>query len=149
MINKIKYVECGNHVEGIMPNGSVFYIDKEDYEIISNNYWHFLDGYLRSTKLGLMHRYLLGDELVGKLECDHINRNRLDNRKTNLRAVTRQENMKNKSIYKSNTSGYRGVKWNARLNKWQVQITKNKQRTHLGVFEELQDAIAARRFAEK
>ncbi|RJE47755.1 hypothetical protein A7K50_03430 [Dehalobacter sp. MCB1] len=93
-----------------------------------------------------MHRALLGansNEFV-----DHINRNRLDNRKSNLRIVTFQENMNNKSLYKTNSSGHKGVKWNARLDKWQSQITHNKIRVHLGVYDELQDAIAARRTAE-
>ncbi|WP_119775916.1 HNH endonuclease [Dehalobacter sp. MCB1] len=147
--NTIKYIELKDHYEGIMPDGQIFLFDKEDLDFVSNNYWHYLnkkDWYLRSTKFGLMHRALLGansNEFV-----DHINRNRLDNRKSNLRIVTFQENMNNKSLYKTNSSGHKGVKWNARLDKWQSQITHNKIRVHLGVYDELQDAIAARRTAE-
>ena len=147
-INKIKYVILENHVEGVMPNGSIFCIDKEDYEIISENMWHYCDGYLRSTRLGLMHRFLMKNELRIGLEIDHIDRNRLNNRKSNLRIVTRQENNMNKSKYKTNNSGYPGVKWNKRLSKWQVQITINKKRIHLGVYDDFQDAVLARRKAE-
>jgi hypothetical protein len=74
--------------------------------------------------------------------------NKLDNRKSNLRVVTQQENLHKKSVYKTNSSGHQGVKWNKSLNKWQVQITHNKKRIHLGVFDNLQDAIIARRKAE-
>jgi len=147
-IIQIKYVEFNDHVEGIMPDGKIFYIDKEDYDFVKSNDWHYDDGYLRSTKLGKMHRCFMHNQLQQGLEVDHINRNRLDNRRSNLRVVTRQENMHNKSLYKTNKSGYPGIKWNKRLNKWQAQITFNKQRIHLGVFENLQDAIASRRLAE-
>lgn len=147
-INKIKYIEYKDFVEGIMPDGKSFYIDIEDFDIVKENYWHYCRGYLRSTRLGLMHRVLMKNNLVGEVEVDHINRNRLDNRKENLRIVTRQENMHNKSKYKTNTSGHRGIKWNKNLQKWQSQITVNKERIHLGVFDDLQDAIVARRKAE-
>lgn len=149
-VNKIKYIEHSNFYEGIMPDGKSFYIDKEDFEFVSNNYWHYLkdDYYLKSTKHGLMHRAIMKDVLEEGMQVDHINRNRLDNRKINLRVVTQQENLQNKSVYKSNKSGYPGVKWNKKLGKWQVQITRNKKRVHLGVFDELQDAVVARKKAE-
>ena len=149
--NKIEYIEVDNHVEGIMPDGRIFFIDKEDYDFVKDKALHYLDAvdyYIVHHKLGLLHRLIMKDKLSDGLEVDHINRNKLDNRRVNLRAVTRQENMHNKSLYKTNTSGYPGVKWNSRLNKWQVQITRNKKRVHLGVFEDLQEAIGARRLAE-
>jgi len=146
--NKIEYVELTNHVEGIMPDGTIFYIDKEDYDFVKSRTWHFTDGYLYSYNLGLLHRELLKEQLKDGFEVDHINKNRVDNRKSNLRVVTRQQNMYNKSKYKTNTSGYAGIKWNKRLDKWQAQITHNKKRIHLGVFDDLQEAIKARRIAE-
>lgn len=148
-IVQIKYIILDDYIEGIMPDGNTFYIDKDDFDFVQSNDWHYvnkIEFYLRSTKLGLMHRLLINakeDEFV-----DHINRNKLDNRKSNLRIVTKQENMHNKSNYKSNKSGYNGIKWNKNLNKWQVQITRNKKRQHLGVFDNIQDAIIARRTAE-
>lgn len=144
--NKILYIEHENFIEGIMPDSKSFYFDKEFKEIVQNNCWHYTDGYMYSTKLGLMHKLFL--KTRNGYETDHINRNRLDNRKENLREVTRQENMKNKSMYKSNSSGHKGVKWNKNLNKWQVQITVDKKRIHLGVFEDIQSAIFARKQAE-
>lgn len=148
--NVIRYIEFDEHVEGIMPDGSIFKIDKDDYETIRTHFWHSVAGeYLRCTRLGLMHRYVMRDHLKQGYEVDHINRDRLDNRKSNLRVVTRQDNMKNKSKYSNNTSGYPGIKWNNKLKKWQVQITVNKHRHHLGVHTEFQDALLARRKAER
>lgn len=149
--NNIKYIELENHIEGILPDGYVFLIDKDDYSLIRNNSWHILnknsnDTYMRSTKLGLMHRLIMN--APDDLQIDHINMNKLDNRKSNLQIVTQQENLHKKSMYKTNKSGCQGVKWNKTLNKWQVQITRNKQRIHLGVFDNLQDAVIARRKAE-
>lgn len=147
--NLIQYIEFEDYVEGIMPDGSIFKIDTDDYEAIKSHFWHLLDGYIRCTKLGLMHRYVMREHLKKGYEVDHINRDRLDNRKSNLRVATRQENMKNKSIYSNNTSGYPGVKWNSKLGKWQVQITVDRNRRHLGVFARFQDALVARRTAER
>ena len=84
-----------------------------------------------------------------KIEVDHINHNRLDNRKSNLRIVTRQENMYNKSEYKNNTSGVKGVKWNKDRQKWQVQINHNKKRIHLGLYSDLEEAKQVRLKAEE
>lgn len=146
--------EKENYVEGRFQNGEVFYIDYEDFEKVSKYYWHLEKGYARGTRHNtLMHRFILG--LTGdkharyNIEVDHINRNRLDNRKSNLRVITRKENMMNKSDYKNNTSGIKGVKWNKNLNKWQVQISHNGKRVHLGVFEDLEDAKKARLKAEE
>jgi hypothetical protein len=150
-VNKIVYIERDDYYEGVLPSGRSFFIDKEDYEFVSTNYWHSLSGkelYLKSTKHGFLHRYLLKDKLNEKLQVDHINRNRLDNRRSNLRIVTQAENLHNKSRYKSNKSGYPGVKWNKRLEKWQAQITRNGVRRHLGVFNTKHEAIVARKLAE-
>jgi hypothetical protein len=147
-VNKIAYIQRETYVEGILPCGTSFYIDTEDYAFVSSNMWHLCDGYLRSTKHGLLHRYLKREQLGEGLQVDHINLNRLDNRKGNLNVVTQQENLHKKKVYKSNKSGVQGVKWNKNLNKWQAQITRNKQRVHLGVFDNLQDAIVARKTAE-
>lgn len=141
-----------NYVEGRFHNGETFLIDYEDFEKVSKYFWTYSIGYaVRSKNKQPMHRFVLG---LGKaerykIEVDHINRNRLDNRKSNLRIVTRQENMLNKSEYKNNTSGIKGVKWNKDRQKWQVQINHNKKRIHLGLYSDLEEAKKARLEAEK
>lgn len=75
---------------------------------------------------------------------DHINRVRDDNRITNLRDATFDENRMNNSVYSNNTSGFPGVSWHKRKNKWVVRTSQlGKDRTH-GAFENLIDAIACR-----
>jgi hypothetical protein len=136
-----------------MRDGSTFFIDFEDFELVNQYYWHNSRGYARNNlRNTTMHRMVLG--LTGdkdaryKLEVDHINKNRMDNRKCNLRIVSRQRNMYNKSEYKNNTSNITGVKWNKNLQKWQSQITFEKKRIHLGVFLDFDEAVKARKEAE-
>ena len=59
---------------------------------------------------------------------DHINHNKLDNRKVNLRVCTDMENSKNKGLRKDNKSGVTGVVWNNEKNKWTVNIRCNNKR---------------------
>lgn len=82
---------------------------------------------------------------------DHINRNGLDNRLKNLRPVNNSENSLNCKLRSDNTSGYTGISWYRFRNhkNWNSRITINKKRINLGYFENLQDAIKARKYYEK
>ncbi len=84
-----------------------------------------------------------------KDQIDHINRDRSDNRITNLREVTNKQNQQNRSNRSDNTSGHPGVYWSKRASKWQAEITHNKKKIHLGYFTDIEEAIAARKAAEK
>ena len=83
---------------------------------------------------------------------DHINLDTLDNRKSNLRVCSRSENLRNKSRYSNNKSGYKGVA--KRKNGYYSYIRKNNKRFHLGVFKtakgaaEKYDAIAIQKFGK-
>ena len=81
-------------------------------------------------------------------QIDHINHNRSDNRIENLRAVTNQENTKNKSKNKNNKSGVTGVNLCKKSNKWKAQIKINKKCIFLGQFTEFSEAVSARKNAE-
>ncbi len=78
-------------------------------------------------------------------EIDHINRNRSDNRLTNLRECTRQENMRNVPKHKDNRSGYKGVFPNRK--KWSAQICKDGRKYHLGTYSTPAEAYEAYCFA--
>ena len=82
-------------------------------------------------------------------QIDHINRIRTDNRSSNLREVTNNQNLQNKSKYSNNTSGHPGVCWCKQNSKWRATIRHNNKRIHLGYFDDIEDAIAARKAAEK
>lgn len=82
------------------------------------------------------------------MEIDHINHVRDDNRIENLRLVSRIENMKNKSIYKSNSSGFCGVCCRSD-GVYTAYINFNGENIFLGNFKEMDNAISARLAAEK
>ena len=77
-------------------------------------------------------------------QVDHIDRNRLNNKWSNLREVSNRCNLQNCNLSKNNTSGVNGVYWNKKLNKWRSLITVNKKHKHLGFFEDFDDAVRAR-----
>lgn len=82
-------------------------------------------------------------------QIDHINGNKTDNRLENLRDVCGQENQQNMKRAVNNASGHTGVGWDKSKNKWVAYINVNKKRKHLGRFHDLDDAVAARKQAEK
>jgi len=82
-------------------------------------------------------------------QIDHINGNRDDNRISNLRAVTRSENMRNQKLHATNSSGRAGVGWHSPTKKWQARISHGGKGVHLGLFDSFADACAAREAAER
>lgn len=81
-------------------------------------------------------------------QIDHINRVRHDNRWVNLREVTHSENNQNQRMSRSNTSGHTGVYWHALTSKWRASIGLNNRQIHIGLFETLEEAVAARTAAK-
>ena len=89
-----------------------------------------------------MHREVLGLE-DGKILCDHINHNGLDNRRENIRAVTNQQNSWNKrGALRGSMTGIRGV-YLKRPGKWLASIKVNGVSKHLGYFDNIEDAKEA------
>lgn len=82
-------------------------------------------------------------------DVDHINGDRHDNRLSNLRAVTREENMKNKCISICNSSGKTGVSWDSSRNKWAAYGGIRYKKVYIGRFATLSDASDARDKWEK
>ena len=76
-------------------------------------------------------------------QINHINGIRSDNRISNLRLSTNSENMYNRAKPKNNASGFKGVSWNQKRQKWQVSITYRRVTQSLGAFTNLEDAAAA------
>ena len=79
---------------------------------------------------------------------DHIDHNGFNNRISNLRVVTAEENNKNITIPKNNTSGVVGVSYNKRLGKWFAQIRSNRVKYYLGSFNTFEEAVQVRKEAE-
>lgn len=133
------------------PYNHLFYIDKEDYEKIKQYHWYisstgYVVAHIKKVLVSL-HRFITNcpeDKMI-----DHINRNPLDNRKTNLRIVTAKENQENKKRYKNNISGTTGVSWHKQAQKWRARIYQNGKEISLGLFDTKEKAIEARLQAVK
>ncbi len=134
-------------------NGKTILIDAEDLELVSQHAWTVtVDGYAKKyyekMRSGVrvrwvvhMHRLVM-DAKEGQI-VDHINQNKLDNRKSNLRFVNRSLNALNSSKTKSST-GYRGVCRNTQKGKaYKATITLNGKRIHLGMYNTPLEAHAA------
>ena len=146
------YDLSGEYGIGYTLKGEAFYFDLEDYEKIRDYCWCYnKEKYVytrirQSTKRIFMHRMIYN---VDKgYEVDHINHTPYDNRKENLRIVTRSQNNMNHGINSRNTSGVTGVSYHNSLQKWVAEISVNKKKIHLGVFDNLEDAAKIRKEAE-
>lgn len=88
--------------------------------------------FYRHYKTIYLGRELLG--IVDELTCDHIDQNKHNNQKENLRIASQQQNNCNVSKRKDNTSGYKGVYFNQPIQKFVALIRVKGQRKHLGCF---------------
>lgn len=137
-------------VKVTLPNGKITLISKEDLSIINAHSWYVsTSGYVvcydpsdtsGDSKLRL-HRIIM--KAPKGLHVDHIDGNKLNNTRNNLRLVTGQQNSFNRSAGKNNTSGYKGVSWSKVSKKWRAYITVNCKQIHLGLFDSKEDARAA------
>ena len=154
-----KYIINDNSVEMIIESkvhGIVkVKIDKENMEKCSKLTWHYAKNkdskYIQTRIKGKMiklHRYIMNMN-NSNLVVDHINRNPLDNRKSNLRICSYKENSFNKSIRVDNTSGIPGVSFHKTNKKWRAKIKYNNLTIHLGYFEDINEALINRRVAEE
>lgn len=74
---------------------------------------------------------------------DHNDNDCTNNRPANLRAAEFAQNSANTGAHANNTSGYKGVSWEARYKHWEARIRANGRRYHLGYFKDPADAHAA------
>lgn len=112
-------------------------------------------GYLRvkcNKKMRLVHRIIYEMEIgpiPDGMQVDHIDHNRLNNYPSNFRLVTNAINCKNQTKRITNTSGVTGVYWHTRDKIWAAHINDNGKQIYLGKFNSKQEAITARKEAEK
>lgn len=108
------------------------------------------DGYRRvkvKGKIYLEHRIIMMlcfGHIPENAEIDHINHVRDDNRLSNLRFVTRRENMRNQSLSSKSTTGVTGVHFSKARKKYVAQIKVNQKIIFLGNYDTLEEAAAAR-----
>lgn len=125
-------------------------IDIEDIELVSKYKWNYSNhGYCYNNKNGIfLHNLILNRYPSKETTVDHINRDRLDNRKSNLRVVSYNLNGFNKGKQSNNTSGYVGVSWDKRKRKWEASIKVDRKKRFLGYFDDINNAVVIRHQAE-
>lgn len=116
------------------------YLSKDGYVLIK-----VLCKTYKAHRLAWLHYY----GTWPKAQIDHINRDRSDNRIVNLRDVSHQQNQQNASKRSDNKSGHPGIYWHKVSGRWAASIAHSKRQRHLGLFESLEEAVAARKAAEK
>ena len=128
-------------------------VDDEDFEWLNKFYWLIsTQGYPytnikteKGRKTILMHQMIA--EMMGWNKADHINLDKLDNRKsTNLRQCTTSQNGANRGKNKNNTSGYKGVYLIndiSRKKRWCARIQVNRKYIFLGNYETAKEAAVA------
>lgn len=147
-------------MEILLTKGNITLVDDEDFGFLSQWKWHLSDGgyAMRNNHKNLgvrkytnkqirMHRAV--NKTPDGLFTDHINGNKLDNRKCNLRTCNKSLNGINRGKPANNTSGYKGIYWDSWTGKWRSEIGINGRRIRLGRFRDIKEAIEARVKAEK
>lgn len=146
-LRELLYVDCGILKWKGLAGPQSFRNGKEA------GYLHNTDGYRRvmvAGKMMLSHQaiFAIHNGFYATMTIDHANKNKTDNRPENLREVCQQANSYNREISKHNKSGVTGVRFVPKKNKWVAYGRSKYKYTHLGVFSEKADAVAARKLWE-
>ncbi len=114
----------------------------DDFDVLKGKWSLSINGYalkIIDGKVYTMQSWIM--KTPKGMETDHINRNKLDNRKHNLQICTQGLNSQRKGLLKTNKSGYFGVQWYKRTNRWRSGIMFNREWVHLGYYKDLNKAI--------
>ena len=125
-------------------------VDEDVFLLLSRYKWFLshngyattgLGKFTRNKRLGqvLMHRLILAPPI--EMEIDHIDNDKLNNRKKNLRICTRKQNLQNRpKMLRINgrkvSSKYKGVYWQKDISRWRARISTNGKSIYLGTFED-------------
>lgn len=130
--------------EVLVDESDAEFLSQWAWRVDSNGYAHRNEGTAqKNLKHVLMHRFITN--APDGLTVDHVNRNRLDNRKANLRFATKADQAKNASLRKDNKTGIKGV--SKKGNKYVAQIQVNNDSRFIGYFDTAEDAADAYRKA--
>lgn len=132
--------------EVMASTGERFLVDKDDLHLLGNWSWKVHKGVVcrsdwKTKKTVILHRLIM--DAPDGMVIDHINHDTLDNRKSNLRICTHQQNIMNSRKRKgNNTSKYKGVSYDKK-HKWRMKITKDGISTDISGFDTEEDAARA------
>lgn len=153
MKNDYEFLSNGT-VKIFLTLGQYTTIDLEDFELVSKHRWnahkrnHSNSGSLKYDAVtnilyGSIYMHRLINNTPKEFVTDHIDDNPLNNRRNNLRAVTTSRNKQNARLRSNNKSGYKGVSWCKRGNKWTARFRLGKKYLFLGRFDSLEEAALA------
>lgn len=152
-----EYQDNGDGTTFVFSGNLRILIDSEDLSLVVDGWakWEIKisgsNSYARRKfgfKNQMMHRYIMGLRPGDGKEIDHINHDGLDNRKSNLRVVSRQVNAKNIKKLKSNVSGVSGVSWNKARSEWRSYIKVNGKHKQVFATSDFFEAVCRRKSAE-
>ena len=142
-----------------LTKGRVTLVDDDLYEYLNQWKWCYDTGYAArktgkrvSGKLIHQTKFWMHREVIQAKKgeyVDHINGDKLDNQRSNLRICSQSVNMFNSKLHTNNKTGIVGVYWDKSRNKWKASIGVNRRRVELGRFNSIDDAIIVRKQAEK
>ncbi len=124
-------------IEIPLTKGKTTFVDDDDHELVSAFKWHAWNAngkywYAKGMKGLLLHRLIMH---FPSGFVDHKNGNGLDNRKENLRLVSRAQNMMNSAVVIGTFSGFKGVHYEKhKKNPWRARIKVNGKFLSLGSF---------------
>jgi len=145
----------------VLSKGFSTVVDAEDADVAQAANWYvavskvsppYAYGYVRGVGHRLLHVLVIEKQIGRTLSngeyCDHIDRDSLNNRRSNLRVASARESAINRGLRKDTSSGYAGINWHKHHQQWQVRIcVASGKRKTIGYFNDLNDAIAARNMA--
>jgi hypothetical protein len=117
-------------------------IDEEDFLFLYFiGEWCLKNDYAFNGTVGYMH-IIIAKRMNLNVDktIDHVDRNRLNNKRDNIRLATATQNHANVNIQSNNTSGYKGVSFYSRYNKWEAYITVKQKKIRLGYFDDIIEA---------
>jgi hypothetical protein len=136
-----------------LTKGFVAMIDDDDYDLLNTHHWytsisktHHKTNYyaccMHEYKYMSMHQFIIGKAPKGYI-VDHKDGNGLNNRRDNLRYVTKSQNAQNMTTKKTGSSKYKGVAYSKFAKKFQAHYMKDYKHYHLGYFNNEIDAAIA------
>lgn len=131
-----------------LTQGKQVLVDDEWYAVLSGWDWYFNGQYAvrdiggrKTRQTVLMHRYIT--MCPDGYHVDHINMDKLDNRRCNLRIVLPEQNYYNRTKQSNNTTGYKGVCFDKARCKYMASISVKHQQRNLGRFDTAEESARA------
>lgn len=150
------FTKIDDYFIGTTNKGENFFIDEDSFDVIKNHTWSInKNGYVISRINGIytrMHRLIIENSIGRSLNTeeyiDHKNKSKIDNRKSNLRLCSSSINQQNRAVQR-NSTGFKGITWHKKYQKYQVRIKRNYISYHIGYFDSIDEAIKSRELSEK